>query len=468
VAVATDELARRRQARPAPAPVRRQLLHGWGRTAGTVADVVAPTTDEQVAEAVLRRPPRGVVARGLGRSYGDAAQNAGGTVLDLRGLDRVLDVDLPGARVTVEAGVSLDALMHLLLPLGLFVPVTPGTRSVTVGGAVAADVHGKDHHVSGSFCDAVERLDLLLADGTVRTVGPDRDPDLFWATAGGMGLTGVVLRATLRMRRVETSRVVVDTERADDLDDLLARLAAGDGAHPWSVAWVDCLARGRRLGRAVLTQGRPALRDELDVADRRAPLAFRSRPRLQVPDVLPSGLVNRATVAALNEAWFRRAPRERRGEVQGIAPFFHPLDGLGQWSRAYGPRGLVQHQFVVPLSADATVRRCVEALHDGGAVPSLAVLKRFGPGNPGPLSFPAPGWTLAVDVPVTAGTGAVLRRLDELVLAAGGRVYLAKDARTAPDVLAAMYPRLGAWRAVRDRVDPGRLFTSDLARRLAL
>ena len=446
----------------------RQALHGWGRTAATVADVVAPVCDEQVAEAVLARPSRGVVARGLGRSYGDAAQNAGGAVLDLRGLDRVLQVDVPGARVTVEAGASLDALMHLLLPLGLFVPVTPGTRKVTVGGAVAADVHGKDHHLSGSFCDAVERLDLLVADGTVRTVGRDRDPDLFWATAGGMGLTGVVLRATLRMRPVETSRVVVDTERAGDLDDLLARLTDGDDRYPYSVAWVDCLARGRSLGRAVLTRGRPARRDELDEKGRRDPLAFRHSPRVQVPDVLPSGLVNRLTVAALNEAWFRRAPRERRGQVQGIAPFFHPLDGLGEWSRAYGGRGFVQYQYVVPLEAADTVRRSIEALHAGSAVPSLAVLKRFGPGNPGHLSFPAPGWTLAVDVPVTARTGAVLRRLDELVLAAGGRVYLAKDARTSPDALRRMYPRLDAWRAVRDRVDPDRVFTSDLARRLAL
>ena len=446
----------------------RQALQGWGRTATSVADVLAPTTDEQVAEAVLGRPARGVVARGLGRSYGDAAQNAGGTVLDLRAMSRVLAVDVPGARVTVEAGASLDALMHLLLPLGLFVPVTPGTRSVTVGGAIAADVHGKDHHVSGSFCDAVEHLDLLLADGSVRTVGPHRDPELFWATAGGMGLTGVVLRATLRMRPVETSRVVVDTERAADLDDLLARLTDGDDAYPYSVAWVDCLARGRSLGRAVLTRGRPARRDELDGKARRDPLAFRHRPRLQVPDVLPSGLVNRATVAALNEAWFRKAPRERRGEVQGIAPFFHPLDGLGHWSRAYGARGFVQYQHVVPLGAADAVRRSIEVLHAGGAVPSLAVLKRFGPGNAGHLSFPAPGWTLAVDVPVTAGTGAVLRRLDELVLAAGGRVYLAKDARLAPDALRRMYPRLDEWCAVRARVDPDHVFTSDLARRLAL
>jgi decaprenylphospho-beta-D-ribofuranose 2-oxidase len=261
---------------------------------------------------------------------------------------------------------------------------------------------------------------------------------------------------------------VVDTERAVDLDDLLARLTDGDDAYPYSVAWVDCLARGRSLGRAVLTRGRPARREDLDAKARRDPLAFRHRPRLQVPDVLPSGLVNRATVAALNEAWFRKAPRERRGEVQGIAPFFHPLDGLGEWSRAYGARGFVQYQYVVPLAAAESVRRSIELLHEGGAVPSLAVLKRFGPGNPGHLSFPAPGWTLAVDVPVTRGTAAVLRRLDELVLASGGRVYLAKDARMAPDAVRRMYPRLDEWRGVRERVDPDHVFTSDLARRLAL
>jgi decaprenylphospho-beta-D-ribofuranose 2-oxidase len=451
----------------APARTRR-ALSGWGRTAPTVADVVAPRSDEELAALVRARPPRGVVARGLGRSYGDAAQNAGGVVVDLTGRDRVLAVDLDGARITVEAGASLDRLLHLLLPLGLFVPVTPGTRSVTVGGAIAADVHGKDHHVAGSFCNAVDSLDLLLADGKVATVGPEQDPDLFWATAGGMGLTGVVLRATLRMQRVETSSVVVDTERARDLDDLMDRLATTDHQYTYSVAWVDCLARGRALGRAVLTRGWAARRDQLPERARRDPLAFRHRPRAVVPDVLPPGLVNRATVAALNEAWYRKAPAERRGEVQGVARFFHPLDGIGSWHRAYGPRGLTQYQFVVPFGEETAVRRCIEALHDGRAVPSLAVLKRFGPANRGPLSFPTPGWTLAVDVPVTAGTGAVLARLDDLVLDAGGRVYLAKDARLPADTLRRMYPALPRWCEVRRSVDPEGVFTSDLARRLDL
>ena len=447
------------------APAERRLLSGWGRTAPTAADVVAPPSADEVAELVRAAGPRGVVARGLGRSYGDPAQNAGGRVLDLRGLDRVLQVDLPGARIQVEAGASLDALLHLLLPLGLFVPVTPGTRNVTVGGAIAADVHGKDHHVSGSFGDAVESLDLLVADGSVRTVSPHSDPDLFWATVGGMGLTGVVLSAVLRMRRVETSSVLVDTERARDLDDLMARLTATDAQYTYSVAWVDCLARGRTLGRAVLTRGWPATRDQLPAAGSAA-LAFSARPRLSVPDVFPPGLVNRQTVAVLNELWWRKAPQERRGQVQGIAPFFHPLDGIGSWHRAYGARGFAQYQFVVPFGAEDAVAQALEALQ--ASVPALAVLKRFGPGNPGPLSFPMPGWTLAVDVPVTATSGAVLRRLDDIVLDAGGRVYLAKDARLDPGTLRAMYPDLQRWQDVRRRVDPDRTFISDLARRLDL
>jgi decaprenylphospho-beta-D-ribofuranose 2-oxidase len=248
----------------------------------------------------------------------------------------------------------------------------------------------------------------------------------------------------------------------------MARLTATDHEYTYSVAWVDCLSRGRRRGRAVLTRGRPARREELAPADQQEPLAFRHRARLQVPDVFPSGLVNRATVTALNEAWYRKAPQERRDEVQGIAPFFHPLDGLADWHRAYGPRGFTQYQYVVPFGQEAAVQRSLELLDEGGAVPALAVLKRFGPGNPGPLSFPTSGWTLAVDVPVTAGTATVLARLDELVLAAGGRVYLAKDARVSAVALRRMYPDLDRWQQVRREVDPGRTFSSDLARRLDL
>lgn len=444
----------------------RRVLSGWGRTAPTVADVVRPHDDDEVREAVLGAPRRGVLARGLGRAYGDAAQSAGGTVLDLTAMDRVLQVDTVTGVVVVEAGASLDRLMRLLLPLGLFVPVTPGTRQVTVGGAVAADVHGKDHHRVGSFCRSVLWLDLLTADGQVRRTGPDADPDLFWATAGGMGLTGVVLRAALRMRRVETSSVVVDTERTRDLADLLDRMEEGDARYEYSVAWVDCLAPGRSLGRSVLTRGRPATRDELPRRARADPLRFDPPRPLPVRVPAPTGAMNRWTGRAANAAYYAKA-RDRTDEVQGIAPFFHPLDVADGWNAVYGSAGFVQYQLLVPPGEEAALERCLVRL-SREALPTLAVLKRFGDGTPGPLSFPAPGWTLAVDLPVTPGTAALLDGLDEEVLAAGGRLYLAKDSRTTPDRLRRMYPRIDGWRAVRDRVDPDRRFSSDLSRRLCL
>ncbi|SET77713.1 FAD-binding protein [Geodermatophilus poikilotrophus] len=443
-------------------------LTGWGRTAPTPATVTTAASADEVRALLGEAGPRGLLARGLARSYGDAAQNAGGHVLDTTALDGVLDVDLGAAVVEVEAGVSLDRLMTLLVPLGLFVPVTAGTRYVTVGGAIAADIHGKDHHRTGSFSRHVEWLDLLTADGEVRRIGPDRDPELFWATAGGMGLTGVVLRAAVRMRRIETAQLLVDTDRTPDLDALLELLTATDHLYDYSVAWIDCVARGARLGRSVLTRGRFAHRDELPARHRADPLRYSGSVRLTAPDLFPSGLLNPVTVAAFNEVWYRKAPARRRAQLQSIPTFFHPLDGVGSWNRVYGRRGFVQYQFVVPLGQEETLRCVVERIATSGTASFLAVLKRFGAGDPGYLSFPQEGWTLALDIPVVAGLAELLDGLDELVVAAGGRIYLAKDARVRPDLLPRMYPRLDRFRAVRARVDPGGVFTSDLARRLCL
>jgi decaprenylphospho-beta-D-ribofuranose 2-oxidase len=447
----------------------RERLTGWGRTAPSVAEVLRPRTREQVVQAVAEAGPRGVIARGLGRSYGDPAQNAGGRVLDLTSMNRILDVDLEQGLAVVEPGVSLEQLMQAMLPFGYFVPVTPGTRLVTVGGAIASDIHGKSHHADGSFAQHVAAMDLLLADGTVRTLTPESDPALFWATAGGMGLTGVVLRATLRMMPVETSRIMVETQRVANLDEAMERMTATDADYRFSVASLDNLATGPSLGRGWVESGNFATRDQLPPKLSGNPLAFAPKPLATMPDLFPSGLLNRRTVRLMNEANFRRAPKAAHPHLVSISSFFHPLDAIHDWNRVYGGAGFLQYQFVVPFEAAATLRRIVERVAVQRAPSFVTVLKRFGPASPGYLSFPTEGWTLTYDFPTgTPGLNGLLRWMDEQVLEAGGRLYLAKDSRMAPRDAAAMYPRLEEFRKVRAEVDPHGVFVSDQSRRLSL
>ncbi|MFE6284975.1 FAD-binding protein [Streptomyces sp. NPDC057877] len=443
--------------------------------------LIRPRTYEETVTAVQRCGARGGIARGLGRAPGDAARNAGGAVLDMTGLDRIHAVDADDGTVLCDAGVPLHRLAEALLPLGWFPPVLPGTRSTTVGGAIGADVHGRNHPVAGSFARHVLALELLTADGRIVSALPGTD--LFDATTGGLGLTGVILTATLRLQPVETALMSVDTERATDLDDLLTRMTAT--GHPYTSARIDPLARGAATGRAVLTRadhapptalrgGTRAWRDAL------APgAALRTRPRL------PAGLLGRHAMSLRNELWYRAAPRARTGRLQRVPAFFHPGDGArvpaffhpGDGARVPaffrpgdGARGgAVRYQFALPYGEEETLRRIVRWV-SGRRCPSFpAVLTRFGEADPGWLSFPVPGWGLALDLPPgLPGLAAFLDALDEEVARAGGRVCLAKDARLRPDLLAAMYPRLADFRALRAELDPRALFTSDLSRRLGL
>jgi len=445
-----------------------RLLRGWGRTAPTSAAVTGLIDLDDVRDAVATTP-RGVLGRGLGRSYGDGAQNSGGVVVDATTSVGVIDFE-PSGRVTAKAGTSLEQLMEWFVPMGWFVPVTPGTRQVTVGGAIAADIHGKNHHKGGSWCNHVESFRLMIGSGEVVSVSKDSDPDLFWATAGGMGLTGVIIDATFQLKAIESSRLVVDTDRAADLDEVMALMAEGDEAYDYSVAWIDIMTKGSSMGRSVLDRGRFARRDELPAKMASDPLKFASNSLASFPPIVPSGLINPLTVRAFNELWFRKAPAQRRDAISSITQFFHPLDMVAEWNRVYGPKGFLQWQYVVPDAAGEVVRHTLEELSRSGLAPSfLAVLKRMGQGNDGHLSFPSAGWSLAFDTPVgDHDLHVLLDRLDDTIVEAGGRIYLAKDSRVDARHIEAMYPRVNEWREIRNRVDPDRHFQSDLARRLRL
>ena len=444
-------------------------LTGWGRTAPSVAQVLSTPDPGTIAEAVAKADGRGVIARGLGRSYGDNAQNGGGLVIDMTALSKIHSIDRDSHLVDVDAGVNLDQLMRAALPLGLWVPVLPGTRQVTVGGAIACDIHGKNHHSAGSFGNHVRSMDVLTADGNVRTVTPDGDQaDLFWATVGGNGLTGIILRATIAMTPTETAYFVADGDVTGSLDETIAFHSDGtESNYTYSSAWFDAISAPPKLGRAAISRGSLATVDQLPKKLQSNPLKFDAPQLLTVPDILPNGLANKYTFGPIGELWYRKSGTYR-GKVQNLTQFYHPLDMFGEWNRAYGPAGFLQYQFVVPTDAVDEFKRIILDIQRSGHYSFLNVFKLFGPGNQAPLSFPIPGWNICVDFPIKAGLGEFVGALDRRVLEFGGRLYTAKDSRTTAETFHAMYPRIDEWIALRRKVDPAGVFASDMARRLEL
>ncbi len=368
----------------------------------------------------------------------------------------------------VSGGTSLDAIMKKYVPNGYFVPVTPGTRFVTIGGAIAADIHGKNHHISGSFVDHVNTMQLAAPSGNFN-LSATENADIFWATAGGMGLTGVITMASLNMLPIETAYINMETRRAKDFDELLSVMAGSDADFRYSVAWIDCIAKGASMGRGVLTRGDHASLDQLGPKQKIDPLKYRPNSRLVAPPWFPPHILNSMSVRAFNEAWFLKAPQLRQDQIVPLTSYFHPLDGIQGWNRMYGRNGFLQYQFLVPDGEEEALRKILEKISKAKVASFLAVLKRFGKANSGLLSFPAPGWTLALDIPVGASSlSDLLDELDKDVLEANGKLYLAKESRASCDTIKQMYPKLKEFSRIKEITDPNGIIVSDLSRRLCL
>lgn len=437
------------------------MLSGWGRNPRALSNVVRPSRLTDVA------PPAtgSMIARGQGRAYGNAAMSKNGLVLLTEQLKRILRFDEKSGRLTAEAGVTLAEILEEFVPRGWFPTVTPGTKFVSLGGCVAADVHGKNHHHAGTFGAHVAELELVLADKSRQRCSPEKNAELFWATIGGMGLTGIITEVAFQLRRIESAYMIVRHQRANDLEASLKLLETEDSDDEYTVAWIDCLARGKKLGRSVLMRGHHATRAELPVGLTERPLEMKRRAAYNLAFDFPAWALNASTVKLFNNFYYKWQGAKTSAFVTDYDSFFYPLDWLGNWNRLYGRRGFMQYQCVLPTkTARSGLQLLLEALAQGKRASFLAVLKRFGAEGSGLLSFPMAGYTLALDMPLgDPGIFGFLEQLDEIVLAHGGRIYLAKNPRVGAETFRRMYARYAEWLEIKSRFDERNCWRSDLS-----
>lgn len=451
-----------------PSNVLKQQLSGWGRYPVIKSYLQRPEKLSSCSKLLQESPEISVLARGLGRSYGDAALNAQGNTVLTERLNRMLAFDEQTGLLRCEAGVTMKEILETFVPRGWFPAVIPGTKFVTVGGAVAFDVHGKNHHLDGSFSRHLHSLKLILASGETRQCSPQENSDLFWATVGGMGLTGIITEVELFLRPIQTAYIKTHNIKANNLDEALAIFEKFEPQYQYSVAWIDCLAAGKSLGRSILMFGNHAVLEDLPLKQQAKPLQLKPKRNFQVFFDLPGGMLNRYTMSAFNGLYYAKLRSRQVRSISDYDSFFYPLDFLWDWNRLYGKRGFVQYQCVLPTEVSReALTRILQLCSQKGWGSFLAVLKRLGP-QEGWLSFPMPGYTLALDMPVKPGLWEFLNQLDELVIQYGGRVYLAKDARLSPEAFRAMYPKFPQWLEVKSRVDPHNRFSSALSQRLQI
>ena len=436
---------------------RMATLSGWGRTTHAKANTCAPTQDLDVAEAIHSVADHGIIAYGSGRSYGDAALNDGGQTILTSRLNQVHSFDPASGEIVCGPGVTFNDLLRELLPQGFLVPVSPGTGFASIGGAVANDVHGKNHDNAGSFGDHVLWIELLLPSGELVRISQENRPELFAATIGGVGLTGVMLAICFRMKPVSTNAVALKEQRIKNLDDFFSALEHARNNATYSVGWIDAMARGDHLGRGVLETAELAT----------STIAAQPQRRLKVPMDCPGFVLNSLSIRAFNHCYYHRIPTQGRQRLLEMERFLYPLDAILEWNRIYGRRGFFQLQCVFDDASSAVgIRRLLEAVSQSRAASFLAVLKTLGGEGQGYLSFPKRGYTLALDFPHRPDTEKLLAQLESITLEHGGRIYLAKDACLSPQGFESMYPKLDKMRQVLNEIDPEQRMMSDLARRL--
>ncbi len=439
------------------------ILSGWGNFPRLDVHLLRPRNLDDLRLALSRGP---LIARGNGRAYGDSAINPAQTI-DMRSFNRMCAFDSTSGQLIAEAGVLLADIISIFLPRGWFPAVTPGTKFVTLGGMIAADVHGKNHHCDGSIRNFVDWIEILDGNGNIRQCSREEDSTLFEYTIGGMGLTGVILRAAIRLRPVESGWIVQNLRPAATLSEAI-RLFDENPTAAYSVAWIDCLARGQKMGRSLVMFGEHATRADLPAERRDKPFSIPARRAKRFPFDAPSFVLNPWSLALFNEAYYRNGRRRAGRSLLDWDAYFYPLDSIHDWNRLYGRKGFAQFQCVLPLvSSDLGMRVLLDTISKSGQGSFLAVLKRFG-AEGGGLSFPMEGYSLALDFPIHRNTIDLLKRLDSIVLDFGGRFYLAKDARMSADVFSRSEQRRAAFLDTRMKEGWRAHFTSAQSERLGI
>jgi len=406
----------------------KKRIANWGNYPSIQANEISFTLLRELKEKLLSLNKG--IARGLGRCYGDAALSS--TVISTLKHNHILDFDEATGIINVESGISLASLLEFVIPKGWFLPVTPGTKFITVGGALASDVHGKNHHSEGCFRNHVIEVDVINGECVVITCSPTFNKDLFQATAGGMGLTGIITRVKFRLKKIETAYIKQKLIKAKNLNEVI-ELFEKYSEYTYSVAWIDCLKTGNGFGRSILMLGEHATLEDLPDSLKNNPLDVPTKTSLTLPFYLPSFLLNRFTVAAFNFLFYNKTLKKEVNNIISYEPFFYPLDALHHWNKGYGKKGFVQYQFVLPLEAKEGLIEILKRINNNGLASFLAVLKIFGEDN-SLISFPMKGYTLALDIPVRKGLFEFLDELDVIVLKFRGRIYMSKDARMKPNV----------------------------------